>query len=125
LGLDEPEWEEQRDRSRWSDRKAELGALFRTRTRDEWCKVFDDVDACFAPVLSLDEAPHHPHNMARGTFLEREGVVQPAPAPRFSRTPGLLDRPPPRPGAHTDEVLSERGFRPDELAELRAEGVIR
>jgi alpha-methylacyl-CoA racemase len=125
LGLDEPEWEEQRDRSRWHDRKAELGALFRTRTRDEWCKVFDDVDACFAPVLSLDEAPHHPHNMARGTFLEREGVVQPAPAPRFSRTPGLLDRPPPRPGAHTDEVLSERGFRPDELAELRAEGVIR
>ena len=125
LGLDEPEWEEQRDRSRWSDRKAELGALFRTRTRDEWCKVFDDVDACFAPVLSLDEAPHHPHNMARGTFLEREGVVQPAPAPRFSRTPGLLDRPPPRPGAHTDEVLSERGFRPDELAGLRAEGVIR
>jgi alpha-methylacyl-CoA racemase len=125
LGLDEPEWDEQRDRSRWPDRKAELAALFRTQTREEWCKVFDDVDACFAPVLSLDEAPHHPHNVARRTFLERDGVVQPAPAPRFSRTPGELDRPPAHPGAHTDEVLSERGFRPDELARLHSDGVIR
>jgi len=125
LGLDGPEWDEQRDRAAWPDRKADLAALFRTRTRQEWCELFEGSDACFAPVLSLAEAPTHPHNVARGTYVEHHGLVQPSPAPRFSRTPGALDRPPAAPGDHSDEVLSERGFTADEISRLRAEGAVR
>jgi alpha-methylacyl-CoA racemase len=125
LELNGPEWDEQRDRAAWPDRKADLAALFRTRTRQEWCKLFEGSDACFAPVLSLAEAPTHPHNVARGTYVEHRGLVQPSPAPRFSSTPGALDRPPAAPGDHSDEVLSERGFGADEIARLRAEGAIR
>jgi alpha-methylacyl-CoA racemase len=124
LGLDGPEWDRQRDRASWPDRKAELAALFRTRSRSEWCDAFDGADACFAPVLSLDEAPQHPHNVARGTFVELHGVVQPGPAPRFSRTPGVLGRPPVAAGHDTDKVLAERGFGPIELARLRTAGVV-
>ena len=125
LGLDGPEWDEQRDRAAWPDRKADLAALFRTRTRQEWCELFEGSDACFAPVLSLAEAPTHLHNVARGTYVEHHGLVQPSPAPRFSRTPGALDRPPAAPGDHSDEVLSERGFTADEISRLRAEGAVR
>jgi len=77
----------QMDRSRWPMMKLRLADVFRTRTRDEWCAVLEGTDACFAPVLDFDEAPHHPHNLARGTFVTLQGVLQPAPAPRFSRTP--------------------------------------
>jgi len=125
MGLDAPEWDVQRDRASWPDRKAELAALFRTRSRSEWCDVFEGADACFAPVLSLDEAPLHPHNMARGTFVEVDGVVQPGPAPRFSRTPGTLRRPPVAAGQDTDEVLAEFGFDPGDVARLRGVGVVR
>jgi alpha-methylacyl-CoA racemase len=125
LALEGPEWDEQRDRASWPDRKMDVAAVFRTRTRQEWCDLFEGSDACFAPVLSLDEAPGHPHNVARRTFVEHLGVVQPGPAPRFSRTPGALDRPPAPPGVHTDEVLLELGFGTDELARLRATGVVR
>ena len=125
MRLDGPEWDAQRDRATWPDRKAELAARFRTRTRSEWCDVFEGADACFAPVLSLDEAPQHPHNVARGTFAEIHGVVQPSPAPRFSRTPGALRRPPVAAGQDTDEVLTEIGFDPAELARLRAAGAVR
>jgi alpha-methylacyl-CoA racemase len=76
-------------------------------------------------VLSLDEAPQHPHNVARATFEEHHGVVQPSPAPRFSRTPGALGRSPAVPGAHTDEVLVERGFTSDDLVRLHVAGVLR
>ena len=72
---------------RWPDLTARLEAIFRTRTRDEWCALLDEVDVCFAPVLSLAEAPEELHNRARGTFIEVEGVIQPAPAPRFLGTP--------------------------------------
>jgi alpha-methylacyl-CoA racemase len=81
----------------------------RTRTRDEWTAVFEGSDACVAPVLSYAEAREHPHLRARGTYVESHGVVQPAPAPRFSRTPGALDRPPPEPGQHTREALTDWG----------------
>ena len=124
LGLDGPEWDAQNDRSSWPDRKDDLTAIFRTRTRTEWCELLEHTDVCFAPVLSLDEAPKHPHNRARETFAEHHGIIQPTPAPRFSRTPGALDRPPVRPGKHTDEVLSEY-FGPDEIADLRAAGAVR
>src|SRR4051812_2648930 len=86
-----------------------LTETFRTRTRDEWTAVFAGSDACVAPVLSYTEAREHPHLQARGTYVESHGVVQPAPAPRFSRTPAALDRPPPRPGEHSREALTDWG----------------
>jgi len=89
--------------------RALLTGTFRSRTRDEWTAVFEGSDACVAPVLSYAEAREHPHLRARGTYVESHGVVQPAPAPRFSRTPGVLDRPPPEPGQHTREALADWG----------------
>ena len=80
----------------------------------------EGTDACFAPVLNMAEAPEHPHNRARGAFIELEGVVQPAPAPRFSRTPGEVQRPSPEPGQHSGEVLAEWGFSASEISDLRA-----
>jgi alpha-methylacyl-CoA racemase len=85
-GLHDPAFDAQMDRSRWPQLKERLAAVFRTRTRAEWCRLLEGTDTCFAPVLDWDEAPRHPHNRARGTFVEVDGVVQPAPAPRFSRT---------------------------------------
>lgn len=117
-GLDEDDWSAQMDRSRWPDLKARLAALIKRQTRDEWCAVLEGSDACFAPVLSLSEAPLHPHNAQRGTFTEVGGVVQPAPAPRFSRTPGAISAPPPHPGQHTEAALSDWGFAADEVADL-------
>ena len=96
--------------------------LFKTKTRDEWCRIMDATDVCFAPVLSMSEAPEHPHNVHRNTFFESEGVVQPSPAPRFSRTPGAVQRPPAHPGQHTDEVLAEWGIDADRVAKLRESG---
>ena len=90
--------------------RAVLTDTFRSRTRDEWTAVFEGSDACVAPVLSYAEAREHPHLAARGTYVESHGVVQPAPAPRFSRTPGALDRPPPVPGEHTREALTDWGI---------------
>jgi len=88
LGLTgDPDFADQADRALWPAAKAKLEAAFRTKTRDEWCAIMEDTDICFAPVLSLAEAPLHPHNVARGTFVEANGVLQPAPAPRFSETP--------------------------------------
>ncbi|MFF0454797.1 MULTISPECIES: CaiB/BaiF CoA-transferase family protein [Nocardia] len=124
LELDEAEMPDQHDRSRWPEMCERLAEVFATRTRDEWCELAEGEDVCFAPVLSLSEAPQHPHLRARETFIEVEGVVQPAPAPRFSRTPGAVQRPPARPGEHTDEVLGDWGFAPARLAALRAAGAI-
>jgi alpha-methylacyl-CoA racemase len=95
------------DPSTWPALRQRLADAFASRTRDEWTEVFAGSDACVAPVLGLGEATRHPHLAARGTFVEHGGVVQPAPAPRFSRTPGELDRLPPAAGQHTDEVLAE------------------
>ncbi|MEO6717380.1 MAG: CoA transferase, partial [Novosphingobium sp.] len=88
LGLsDDPDFAQQSDQSLWPDLKARLEAILLTRSRDEWCALMEDTDICFAPVLSLAEAPRHPHNVSRGTFIDVDGVIQPAPAPRFSATP--------------------------------------
>ena len=95
------------DPSTWPVLRQRIADVFATRTRDEWTEEFADSDACVAPVLGLGEATRHPHLVARGTFVEHGGVVQPAPAPRFSGTPGALDRLPPAAGQHTDEVLAE------------------
>ncbi|WP_025597771.1 CaiB/BaiF CoA transferase family protein [Burkholderia sp. WSM2230] len=124
LGLREEDMPEQHDRSRWPEVHSIFADAFRTRTRDEWCALAEGREVCFAPVMSLSEAPHHPHLRARQTFVERDGVVQPAPAPRFSRTPGAIQRAPARPGEHTDSALGDWGFSAEELTVLREAGAI-
>ena len=114
----------QHDRETWPEQRRRLTELFATRTRDEWAELFAGSDACVAPVLDLEEAPHHPHNVARGTFTDVFGTTQPSPAPRFSRSPGAIGRPPPQPGEHTDELLHELGFGPDATAALRSAGIV-
>lgn len=122
-GLAAEDLPSQMDRAAWPALRARLAAIFRSRTRDEWCALMEGTDICFAPVLSIAEAPAHPHAVARGAYVDMDGVPQPAPAPRFSRTPGAA-RVAPRRGEHTEAVLTEAGFAPDEIAALRAEGVI-
>jgi len=112
------------DRDQWPALKEKVAGIIRTKTRDEWCAIMENTDVCFAPVLSMSEAPSHPHNVARGTFTEVKGVVQPAPAPRFSRTPGAIQRPPAHPGQHTDEALADWGFSAAEIAKLRESNAI-
>jgi alpha-methylacyl-CoA racemase len=124
LGLREDEMPGQHDRSHWPEVHEKFAAVFRTRTRDEWCALAEGREVCIAPVMSMSEAPDHPHLRARETFVVRDGVVQPAPAPRFSRTPGAIQRSPPTPGEHTEAVLSDWGFSADELAALREAAAI-
>ncbi len=114
----------QQDRSQWPAMKERLKTIFRAKTRDEWCKIMEGSDICFAPVLSMAEAPKHPHMKHRGTFIEEGGVTQPGPAPRFSRTPSKIQRPPAKPGEHTEEALRDWGFANSELETLRKSGAI-
>jgi alpha-methylacyl-CoA racemase len=123
-GLQGVELPHQQDRSKWPAMKERLKEIFRTKTRDEWCKIMEGSDVCFAPVLSMDEAPQHPHNQHRGTFVEAGGVKQPGPAPRFSRTPSKIQRPPAKPGEHTEEALRDWGFGAPDLERLRSCGAI-
>ena len=122
LGLDERFVKRQYDRRLWPELRALLTETLRSRSRDDWCAALEGSDACFAPVLSMDEAPQHAHAAARGAFIEIDGVVQPAPAPRFDRTPAAAPRPAPRVGEHTQEILLDAGFSADEIAALRAAG---
>jgi alpha-methylacyl-CoA racemase len=124
LGLDAGDLPDQLDRDGWPRLRQRLAALFRTRTLDEWCELLAGTDACVAPVLGLGEAPAHPHNRARGTFVDVGGVVQPAPAPRFSRTPCDPPTPAARPGEHTDRALTDWGVPAEKVARLRATGAI-
>ena len=114
----------QLERASWPAMRAVLTQRFAERTRAEWQALLEGEDACFAPVLSPWEAADHPHNQARQTFVTLDGKLQPAPAPRFSRTASSVQSPPPMPGAHTDPVLRAYGFTTDELHSLRAEGAI-
>ncbi len=114
----------QMDRGQWPAMKDRVAEIFRSKTRDEWCEIMEHSDVCFAPVLSMDEATGHPHNVARGTFVDAFGLTQAAPAPRFSRTEPELSRPAPHPGQHTDEVLSGFGFDADDITKLRQTGAI-
>lgn len=125
LGLDPAAWP-QHDQARWPEQHAELAEIFARRTRDEWADHFSGSDACVVPVLSLTEAPTHPHLAARGTYVARPEVAgwQPAAAPRLSRTPGAVPPPPPQVGAHTEAVLTELGRSAEEIASLRADGVV-
>jgi alpha-methylacyl-CoA racemase len=123
LGLDDPA-PDQADVTAWAQTKQRFAEVFRQRTRDEWADIFSSVDACAAPVLTPLEAPEHPHARARNAFVTLDGVRQPAPAPRFSATPGRVRHPPPEPGRDTDELLHERGFSPKNIADLRLDGVV-
>jgi len=125
LGLSGEPWSKQNDRAQWPALKQKLAAIFATKTRAEWCELLEGSDACFAPVLSMGEAPQHPHNALRRTFVEHAGVVQPAPAPRFSRTGSELTRPPAHAGQHTDEALRDWGFDAEEIRKLREAGAAR
>jgi alpha-methylacyl-CoA racemase len=114
----------QMDKSNWPGMRDELTRVFKAKTREEWCALMEASDVCFAPVLSMDEAPHHPHNVARDTFVEVAGIQNPNAAPRFSRTPGEIQGPPAHAGQHTDEVLAEAGLSADDIAALRASGAV-
>jgi len=123
-GITDPQFKNQMSRDEWPELKAKLAAVIRTKTCDEWCALMDATDVCFAPVLTLDEAPNHPHNVARQTFVSVEGVPQPAPAPRFSATPGAIQSPPPAIGAHNEEALKDWGFSAADIAGLQAAGAL-
>jgi alpha-methylacyl-CoA racemase len=120
LGLDETELPAQDDRSAWPALKERFAAVIRSRTRDEWCALVAGREACIAPVLTLDEVESDPHLQARGSFLRHHGIVQPAPAPRFSQTPAALSLPPPRPGEHSIGALGAWGIDADRIEALLA-----
>jgi len=123
-GLDAAEFAPQNDPAQWPALKQKLAAVIRRRTRDEWCAIMEGTDVCFAPVLSMTEAPHHPHNVARGTYIEVEGVTQPAPAPRFSRTATAVPAAAAPAGSDTAAVLAAIGYAPERIAALRDAGVL-
>lgn len=119
LGLDGERLPDQMDRASWPAMKERFAAIFRTRTRAQWSVQLEDAEVCFSPVLSVEEAAGDSHNAERRVLIDYEGVTQPAPAPRFSRTPGAIQRPAAAPGQHTDQALADWGFSSDELALLR------
>ncbi|MGH8504372.1 MAG: CaiB/BaiF CoA transferase family protein [Stenotrophobium sp.] len=115
LNLDAKIYGNQFDFARWPEQKEKIAGLFKQKTRDEWCAIFEGSDVCFAPVLSIDEAPQHPHNVARNSFVSVGGKTQPAPIPRFSRTPASAPVPVRKVGADTREVLTDFGFSSSEI----------
>ena len=123
-GLAAEQLPHQMDKSRWAELKDKLTAVFKTKTRAEWCALMEGTDVCFAPVLSMREATEHPHIVARHTFVEVDGLSQPAPAPRFSRSEAAIQGPPAQAGAHTDAALRDWGVAEDRLQKLRAGGAI-
>ncbi|MGZ8317890.1 MAG: CaiB/BaiF CoA transferase family protein [Telluria sp.] len=123
-GIADPAFDSQMDRSQWPGLKAKFAAVFKTRTRDEWCAALEGTDVCFAPVLDMAEAPAHPHNRARGTFVEVDGVTQPAPAPRFSRTMPETGIAPAAAGTHSAAILRDWGWTPEQVEALAQRSVI-
>jgi len=124
IGIDDVDPAEQMNQAGWPALGERFTRIFASRTRDEWCALFDGVDGCLTPVLAPGEVADHPHHHHRGSFVDVGGVVQPAPAPRFSRTPGAVRTPPPARGQDTDEALSDWGLTQDEIAVLFSDGVI-
>jgi alpha-methylacyl-CoA racemase len=112
------------DMTAWPEMRKRFAEIFRTRTRDEWCEVLEGTDALVSPVLTWSEAKRHRHNVERNLFPEVDGLPQPGPAPRFSRTPGAISRPAPTAGQHTDEALKEWGFAESDIAKLRENGAV-
>lgn len=123
LDLDQKEFRPQMAPEAWPRLREKLADIFRQRTRDEWCELLEGTDVCFAPVLSISEAPSHPHHQARGTYIERDGYIEPAPSPRFSRSTPERPGSSPEPGGDTDELLGSIGFDEQRISELRTQGV--
>ena len=123
-GLDHEKYGAQMDQSRWGELKVDLAEVFKSKTRDEWCSIMEGTDVCFAPILSLDEVRDHPHNAARNSFIEIDGMVQPAPAPRFSRTEADVPHGSRAPGQDSRQVLQEVGYSDAEIDELCSNGVV-
>jgi alpha-methylacyl-CoA racemase len=124
LGLDPASLPSRDDRAQWGELRATLSNVFKQKPRDEWCKALEGSDVCFAPVLSLAEAPMHAHHRARGTFIERDGIVQPAPTPRFSRTPADVARGAPKPRQGGAAALTEWGVDAATIERFRAAGAV-
>ncbi|MGI9362837.1 MAG: CaiB/BaiF CoA transferase family protein [Parasphingorhabdus sp.] len=124
LGLDDPIWDDQHDRSLWPEKIVILEKIFRSQSRQQWCDQMEGLSVCFAPVLTLDELPEHPHHVARESFVQRDGVDQPAPAPRFSRTSTQLSVPPVGEGSASADILTQIGVQPDEIEQLIAQGAV-
>jgi alpha-methylacyl-CoA racemase len=124
LGLGEADFPKRLDRTSWPAYSEKVAAVVKTRTRDDWMRVFDGTDACVAPVLSMEEAPKHPHNVARETFQTVQGIVQPGPAPRFSRTAGAINGPPAKAGEHSADVLKDWGIDPERAASFLSGGAV-
>jgi alpha-methylacyl-CoA racemase len=124
-GLEGESLPEQTDRAAWPAMQERLASIFKTKTRAEWTRIMEQTDICFAPVLRMSEALDHPHNRHRKSFIEVDGIAQPAPAPRFLGTPSQVQRPPARIGEHTDVVLKDWGFSTDEIAALHRTGAVK
>ena len=124
LGLGDANLPAQFDMAQWPALRRHFTAAFKEKTRDEWCAIMEGSDICFAPVLSMEEAPGHGHMKARGTFVEVDGITQPGPAPRFSRTPGGIRHRAPKPGEGADATLKDWGFADDQVAAMRDAGVL-
>lgn len=122
--ISDTEFTQQNDQQRWPALREKLSALFKTKSRDEWADILEGTDVCFAPILDLEEAAQHPHNQARKTFVEFDGVVQPAPAPRFSRTQGEIQSSCALAGEHSEQVLQRWGFNAEEVKQLSEDGAI-
>ena len=122
--LDESIFGKQMSRDSWPEQKEAIKKIFLDKTRDEWCELMEGTDVCFAPVLDMSEAPKHPHNVERKTFIDLEGVTQPAPAPRFSRTEPEVVSSPSVVGEHTDEVLTSIGFSDEDINALKTSGAV-
>ena len=119
-GFDDAIFDRQNDRSKWPEMKEMVAAQFKTKTRDEWCEIMEGTDICFAPVLDMEEAYHHPHNQARETIVEKFGILQPNVAPRFEGTPSEIQGPVPKVGEHNEEALSDWGFSGDDIEALKS-----
>lgn len=118
-GISDADFQNQMDMQKWPGFKNKLAEVFKQKTRDEWCEIMEGTDVCFAPVLSMSDAIRHPHNEARKSFIEIDGVLQPAPAPRFSRTKPDIPNPPPSSGEHNVSALKDWGFSMDEIEALK------
>ena len=124
-GLDnDPDFAKQMDQTTWPHLKQRLADVIRTKSQQEWCAIMETTDVCFAPVLTMSEAAQHPHNVQRGTFVEIAGVMQPAPAPRFSRTSAQVASPPAQPGQHSRAILTDWGIDPERIEALLASAAV-
>lgn len=121
----DPAFAKQMDSSQWPALKVRFAEVMRTKTSGEWCALMEGTDICFAPVLTMSQAAQHPHNVQRQTFIEISGVTQPAPAPRFSRTPSAVPTPPAHPGQHSREILLDWGFGAPAIESLLASGAVK